>query len=84
MSRALAVVADSITQPSPWSPTRRLAAAVLERALLDLAGRSPILRRDAAFWLTSARPVRIRFTDACAVLGLDPGAVRRRLLGDGR
>jgi hypothetical protein len=59
---------------------RALARAMLLLALRDLAGPSPTLRASAQRWITTPRAL-LTFADVCDALGLDPAAVRARLVG---
>lgn len=64
-------------------PERRLLAAVLEQALEDLA--KPKLRVAAVKWLLGGRSGSLfDFVPVCGALGLDPEAVRARVLGKRR
>lgn len=70
------------------SPARMLAAAVLERAVLDLraaarwerSGAAARMTREARTWFTEEGGTwPYRFEALCHVLELDPGRVRRQL-----
>ena len=60
---------------------RRLAAAVLIRALEDLVSGSKPRRRGAFSWFTESDADGMSFEFCCAVLGRDANTLRHRLLG---
>lgn len=65
----------------PESPHRRLAGAVLERALLDVAGSSAreAERRDALAWFRSRAEDPFSFRWIAHQLGIDPDWLLSRL-----
>jgi hypothetical protein len=69
------------TARPPDSPCRRLVAAVLERALLDAAGRTArqIDRDDALAWFASEDEAPFSFRWLAAQLGFDAEWLRGRI-----
>jgi len=79
---------------SPVSPEARLAMAMIERAIDDLAGRSllssdlvrsraAMAQREARRWIAGASGI-LTFEAACILAGLKVEAVRERVLADWR
>lgn len=92
-------IADVMEYASEWGqqaspPEVDLAAAVMSRAIMDLAytgmngpARRPYERREIAVvreaareWFLSDREHAYSFVHLCTVLGLDPSATRARVL----
>ncbi|GEM_PF-4655607 len=55
---------------------RRLAAAVLLRAIEDLRGQSRLKKEDALSWMRSSDDMQFSFVFCCRALGRDPERVR--------
>ena len=60
-------------------PERELIAAVLERALLDYTDVSCVEGMDAQFWIYSNETRPWSYVWCCAVLDIDPDAIRDQL-----
>ena len=60
---------------------KALMVAMLDEAASSLLGKLPKLRTDAEFWINSrSRRSPFAFVVVCETLGLEPSAMRRRLL----
>jgi hypothetical protein len=55
---------------------RRLAAAILIRAIEDLRGQSRLKKEDALAWMRSSDEMQFSFVFCCRALGRDPERVR--------
>lgn len=58
------------------SADKRVAAALIESAFRDLAGKDPVLRMRAALWVDGAKS-RVDFETVCQALNVDSDYVRR-------
>lgn len=64
-------------------PEVELQVALLEQAVEDLRRRKRRIRHEAVLWVENEdEKWPFSFLNVCARLGLDPGAVRHRLIGD--
>ena len=66
----------------PWTGIRALMLAVLEDGLQSLRSRNSLVRAEAELWMTSReRRYVFSFAVICEALNLEPGAVRRSVIG---
>lgn len=74
--------AKSIGSPSYESPERRLAMAVLIRAVRDVRSEDVYEQEDASQWFLSAtREHPYSFVCLCEGLGYNPDWVRKKVMG---